>query len=73
MRRRKTTNITDAVRPIITDIKRLRVEPGDHLIVVLRDADPADLQEARVTFDECWPGVPVVLASGPVEMVVVNS
>lgn len=58
----------------IEEIKRLKLEPGDHLLVKLpEDATFSDLENAKRAFAVGWPDVRVVLHGVPIEVQAVSS
>lgn len=58
----------------IEEIKRLKLEPGDHLLVKLpEDATLSDIENAKSAFAVGWPDVRVVFHGVPIEVQAVYS
>jgi len=57
----------------VEEIRRLRLEPGDHLLVrVPHDTTHATVTVMRKYFAELWPSVPVMVVAADIDISVVN-
>lgn len=60
--------------PELESVRILRLEPGDEIVLTLRDrATHADVDALRKMAEEHWPGHRVSVLSAGIEMAVVRS